>query len=326
VSPGAREAAARAAGAGWSDAADAAIAGDIATALAYATPAGGAVVAPITTVGVRDRRAGTVMFTTSLAFGRKLERIRREDRVALAFHARDHGFAAGTAFVLAQGRAEIGWTDPAAQGAALADGVQRFFGPPKSGRFWSRWMREYYVQRVPVTVFVERVETWPDPPGGGAPDVHGAPAPATAAASQPSPQGGAEPRVPARRAARRLRRLPHLLLGWVGPDGFPAVAPVAVERADRDGLELLDPTGSVPQGKRRAGLVGHRFGPGLTGLRAQQHTGWLQAGEEGIRYAPHTEQRYRTPRSETGTLLVNGWQAKRGMRRARRDAASEAAR
>lgn len=313
-----------AAGAGWSEEADAVIAGDIATALAYATPAGGAVVAPITTSGVRDRDAGTVTFTTSLAFGRKLERIRRANQVALAFHAREHGFAEGPAFVLLQGRATVGWADRAAQGRALAKGVMRFFGAPKSGRFWSWWMREYYVERVPVTVAVERVTSWPDPAGGESPTVQGLPAPTAPPAAQEAPKGGLAPRVPARRAGARLRRLPHLLLGWVGADGFPVVAPVGIGAVDRDGLTLLDPSGAVPPGARRAGLVGHRFGPGLTALRAQQHTGWLAVGEAGIRYSPHTQQRYRTPRGKVPTMLTNGGQAKLGMRRTRRAGALEA--
>jgi len=313
-------------GAGWSEEADAIIGGDLATALAYVTPAGGVVVAPITTSGVRDREAGTVTFTTSLAFAKKLERIRRADQVALAFHARDHGFAEGPGFVLVQGRATIGWSDRAAQGKALYKGMLRFFGAPKSGRFWDWWMREYYVKRVPVTIAVERVTLWPDPSCGGAPVVHGAPLPAAAPDEQAAPKGGVAPRVPARRAGARLGKLPHLLLGWVDADGFPMVAPVTVDAADSDGLMLGDPTGSAPAGARRAGLVGHRFGPGLTALRVQQHTGWLEVGDAGIRYAPHTQQRYRTPRGAIPTALVNGGQAKRGMRRARRDGTLEATR
>jgi len=307
------------AGAGWGDEADAILDGDVATALAYLTPARGAVVAPITTCGVRDREAGTVTFTTSLAFGRKLERMRREERVALAFHAREHGFAAGDAFVLVQGRATIGWTDRAAQGRALAEGMGRFFSPPKAGRFWRWWMHEYYVKRVPVTVAVERVATWPRADGAGTPAVHGTPLPAAPPPAQAEPRGGTASRLAARRAAARLRRLPHLLLGWADADGFPRVAPVGIAATDRDGLALLDPAGSVPPGGRRAGLLGHRFGPELTALLARQHTGWLESGGDGtIRYAPHTGQRYRTPRGRTATALVNGGQAKLGMRRARR--------
>lgn len=305
-------------GAGWSDEADAIITGDLATALAYVTPARGVVVMPITTAGVRDREAGTVTFTTSLGFGRKLERIRSANQVALAFHAREHGFADGPAFVLVQGRATIGWTDLAAQRTALLEGMLRFSGPPKSGRFWNWWMREYYVQRVPVALAVERVTTWPDPAGREAPTIHGAAMPVVPPDAQTVPAGGAEPRLSARRAGARLRSLPHLLLGWVGADGFPAVAPVTIETADRDGMTLLDPTGTVPPGGRRAGLVGHGFGPALTALRAQQHTGWLEAGGTGIRYSPHSQHRYRTPRGTTPTSLINGGKAKRGMRRERR--------
>jgi len=316
------DAAARPAGAGWSEEADAVIGGDMATALAYATPARGAVVAPITTAGVRDREAGTVTLTTSLAFGRKLERIRRADQVALAFHAREHGFADGPAFVLVQGRAAIGWSpDKAtrqAQRIELGAGMMRFFSPPRGGRFWAWWMREYYLERVPVTVAVERVSVWPEPGTAGAPDVHGSELPTAAPESQPAPRGGAGPRLPARRAAHRLERLPHLLLGWVDADGFPAVAPVGIGGADREGLTLLDPSGAIPPGARRAGLAGHDFGPELSGLRAQQHTGWLEAGADSIRYAPHTGQRTRTPRGATGTMLVNGGRAKLGLRRERR--------
>jgi hypothetical protein len=179
-------------------------------------------------------------------------------------------------------------------------------------------MYEYYAKRVPVAIAVERVTTWPDPSGDVPPAVHGFPRPPAPPDSQAAPAGGVAPRLAARRAGARLRRLPHLLLGWVGAAGFPVVAPVSITTADSDGLTLLDPTGAVPAGVRRAGLLGHGFGPELTALRVRQHTGWLEAGEEGIRYAPHTEQRLRTPRGTTATALVNGGQAKLGLRRARR--------
>src|SRR5205807_1475652 len=89
----------------WSDRDDAIIGGDLTAALAYVTPAGGAVVAAVAPIGLRDRGAGTVAFTTSLGFGRKLERIRQNPRVALAYHAREHGFCAHDGYVLVQGRA-----------------------------------------------------------------------------------------------------------------------------------------------------------------------------------------------------------------------------
>src|ERR1700704_4787332 len=89
----------------WSDLEDGIIGGDLTAALAYATPAGGTVVTPVAPIGLRERPAGTVGFTTSLGFGRKLARIDENPRVALAYHAREHGFATGTRFVLVQGTA-----------------------------------------------------------------------------------------------------------------------------------------------------------------------------------------------------------------------------
>src|SRR5437660_2964178 len=91
----------------WSDTADEIIPGDLTTAVAFVTPAGGAVVPPVAPIGLRDRDAGTVTFTTSLGFGRKLERIRSNPRVALAYHAREHGFAGSERFVLVQGEASF---------------------------------------------------------------------------------------------------------------------------------------------------------------------------------------------------------------------------
>src|SRR4051812_34902006 len=58
----------------WSDAIDEVIGGDLTAALAYVTPAGGSVVTAVAPIGLRDRDAGTVGFTTSLGLGRKLER------------------------------------------------------------------------------------------------------------------------------------------------------------------------------------------------------------------------------------------------------------
>lgn len=49
----------------WPDADDEIIGGDLTAALAYCTPAGGAVATPVAPVGLRDRGAGTVSFTAS---------------------------------------------------------------------------------------------------------------------------------------------------------------------------------------------------------------------------------------------------------------------
>src|SRR5215210_224922 len=89
----------------WPDEIDEVIGGDLTAGLAYLTPARGAVVTAVAPIGLRDREAGTVTFTTSLGFGKKLERIVRDPQVALAYHAREHGFARHPAYVLVQGRA-----------------------------------------------------------------------------------------------------------------------------------------------------------------------------------------------------------------------------
>src|ERR671930_684589 len=91
----------------WPDDVDGILAGDLTAALAYVTPAGGAVVTAVAPVGLRDRERGTVGFSTSLGLGRKLERIRANPRVALAYHAREHGFASGGGYVLVQGDAAL---------------------------------------------------------------------------------------------------------------------------------------------------------------------------------------------------------------------------
>src|SRR5436190_11773571 len=162
----------------WPDELDEVIAGDLTAAVAYVTPAGGAVVTAVAPIGLRDREAGTVTFTTSLGFGRKLERLRREPRMTLAYHAREHGFSERPEYVLVQGRATIveapdrEYLDRVVQPAAA-----RFLGPPKRGVFWDRWLAAYYGDRVPVHVEVERVMVWPDVGCAGEPEVFGTPLP-----------------------------------------------------------------------------------------------------------------------------------------------------
>jgi Pyridoxamine 5'-phosphate oxidase len=309
----------------WSDAEDAILGGDLAVALAYLTPAGGTVVAVVAPIGLRDRAAGQVTFTTSLGFGRKLERIRANPKVALAYHAREGGFATEPRFVLVQGTATFD-TDP--DRAFLEDVVgaaaEPFMGEPKRGRiFWDRWLREYYSERVLVTVTVDRLTSWPDLSCAGAPQVTGPPLAAEPPASQKAPGKGTGPRIDTARAAGRLRKLPHVLAGVQGADGFPVVVPVEVGTDDARGMRLNARPGLLPLGARRAGLLGHRFNPKLIGLEARQHTGWLEVGDDSgaALYAPHTEAGFRAPAQKTLLLLGNGFLAKQGLRRARRPAA-----
>ena len=295
----------------WSDADDAIIGGDLTAALGYVTPAGGAVVSVVAPIGLRDRDAGTVGFTTSLGLSRKLDRIDENPRVALAYHAREHGFASEARFVLVQGRAEY---DAHPDAVLLAERIkpasERFLGPPRTGLFWDRWLRAYYADRVLVTVQVERVISWPDLACSGEPEIAGAPLSPHAPDSQAAPKKGSGPRVDVARAARRLRRLPHVLAAYPGVDGLPVIVPVT-PGADTPGGIALD--GPLARGGRRAGVLGHRYEPRLIGLETRAHTGWL---EDGV-YAPHTESGFRAPANKTLLLLANGLVARRGLKRAR---------
>lgn len=304
----------------WPDDVDEVLGGDLAVAVAYLTPAGGAVPVAVAPLGMRDRERGTVTFTTSLGFGRKLERIHRDPRVALAYHAREHGFSASSLYVVLQGDAEIS-LDPDERYLLreIAPRSDRFLGERKTGFFWDRWLREYYRDRVPVHVTARRVTVWPRLDASGDPTVHG-PAVADPPASQREPRGGAGPRVDCERAARRCRATSHQLLAYRDSDGYPAVSPVTVGRADARGMQLLAAPGLLPPGARRAGLLAHSFQPKLIGLTARQLTGWLQVSEDGqALYAPHTEQGFHGPANKTLLLFANGLLAKRGLRQAQRE-------
>jgi hypothetical protein len=295
----------------WSNVDDDIIGGDLTAALAYVTPASGAVVPPVAPIGLRDREAGTVGFTTSLGFGRKLDRIKLNPRVAVAYHAREHGFAAEPRFVLVQGMASYdAHPDPAVLAERVRPASARFLGPPRTGFFWDRWLKAYYEDRVLVTVEVERVVSWPDLACDGEPTVTGKPPPMEHPPPQPAPRNGTGPRVDVAAASRRLRSLPHVLVAYVGSDGFPVIVPITVEAAGQSGIQIAGP---LPGGGRRAGLLAHRYEPKLIGLQTRQHTGWL----EDRTYAPHTENGFRAPSNKTLLLLANGFMARRGLKQAR---------
>lgn len=295
----------------WSDVEDGIIGGDLTAALSYVTPAGGAVVTAVAPIGLRDRGGRTVGFTTSLGFGRKLDRIDENPRVALAFHAREHGFATEPRYVLVQGTASYdAHPDPAVLAERVRPASTRFMGPPQTGIFWDRWLSAYYADRVLVTVHVERVVSWPDLACAGEPVVTGKPLPPGDPDSQATPKKGAGPRVDVARAARRMRDLPHVLVAYPGADGFPMIVPVTVGADSPSGIALAGP---LAAGGRRAGVLAHRYEPKLIGLETRQHTGWLRDGV----YAPHTENGFRAPANKTLLLLGNGLMARRGLKQAR---------
>jgi hypothetical protein len=308
----------------WSDEVDDVLASDLTALLSYATPAGGAVVTPVSPIGLRDREAGTVGFTTSIGFGRKLERIRRDPRVALSYHAREHGFSRSGCFVHVQGTATPRRLDPEALHRELGARSEPFMGPPRTGRFWDRWLREYYQDRLVVDVAVTRIVVWSDLHCGGEPEVTGEPLPAAPPAAQPPPAKGTGPRLDSVRAASRLRALDHCLLAYLQADGYPAAVPVGAGSGGPDGIRLTTRGAPLPLGGRRAGLVAHSYRARLVGLATQQYTGWLTADRPGAAlYAPHTAHGFRAPANKTLLLLVNGLLAKKGMRDARRSGAAE---
>ncbi|MGH8995456.1 MAG: hypothetical protein ACRDYB_05410 [Acidimicrobiales bacterium] len=307
----------------WSDGVDEVITGDLTVAAAYLTAAGGAVVTAVCPCGIRDREAGSVAFTTSLGFSKKLERIVRDPHVALAYHSRDHGFSVSPSFVLVQGQAEIDLTPSGKRLAAITPLAIRHVGPPKQGRLWNRILREYYIERVVVDLAVERVAWWPDLAAIGPVETVGAPWPPPPA-PQAEPRHGTGPRVDMASEGRRVRGLPHRVLAYRGADGAAVVVPVRVDGHDHRGFRLGLPDALLPPGARRAGLLTHAYRPQMIGLRTRTFTGWLERDGEGTaRYAPHTAVGFVAPPLKTALLVTNGVMAKLGVARARRDGTAD---
>ncbi|MEA2389255.1 MAG: hypothetical protein QOG41_2028 [Thermoleophilaceae bacterium] len=305
----------------WPDAVEEILEGDHAVGLAYVTPAGGAVITPVTNFALQDRQAGTIAVNSSIGAWRKLDRMRRNPRVAVAFHTRTHALTERPEYVLVQGTASFpgppdrdSWFDEMG-GKWQRPGML----PREVGPLWERWMSVYH-WRVNVRIAVERVVVWPDLACRGSAEVHGAPLPDEPAAEQAPPKLGTRPRVNHRRAAKQARRLPHVLLGWVGADGFPMVVPVEAGGVVDRGVELELPAGvTPPPGGRRAGLTGHWFTKGVIGQEQRVHTGWLEVGADGHAvYAPHTKVGYLMPKSKLVYRIVVGFETRRRLRAGRR--------
>jgi len=313
-------------GVSWPAGADEVIKGDLTAAAAYLTAAGGAVVTGVAPCGMGDRDRGVLGYTTSLGFGQKLERIVADPRVALAFHAREHGFSASPAFVLAQGTAAVDLTPSRQRLEALTPQAERYMGEVKRGRVWDRLLREYYAERVFVDIAVTRVTVWPDLNAAGVMQVTGAAWPGAVAPQRP-PGKGTGPRVDVAKAAGQIASKPHRVLAYRGADGFPVVVPVQIAGHDRAGLRLVAAPGLLPPGGRRAGLLAHAYRAQLVGLSTRIFTGWLEAdgdgGGDGVVYAPHTSKGFVAPPHKDTLLVLNGLLAKFGMWQARRHGAEE---
>ena len=186
----------------WPDTVEQVLGGDQAVMLAHKTPANGVVLTPVTNFAMQDAEAGTVAVNSSVAMWRKLDRMRQDPQVAVAFHTREHALTDRPEYVLVQGRASISpepWYD------AMGDNWERFAGlPPDVGRFWNWWLRVYH-ERVNVVIAVERIVVWPDLACQGTPQIYGASLPAEAPAPQRPPGRGTGPRWtrPVQRSTRR---------------------------------------------------------------------------------------------------------------------------
>ena len=297
----------------WTDAVDEILGADQAVTFAHVTPASGVVLTPLTNFGVRDREAGTVgSVNSSAGMWLKLDRVRQNPRVAIAFHTRDHSLTKRPEYVLVQGTATLqdDWLD------SHLEEWERFGGQSRDlNRVWDWWLRVYH-DRVGIDVSVERILVWPDQSCAGEPEVHGAPLPAEPPPPQRAPARGTGPRVRHRRAARRARRLPHVLLGWVGADGFPLLAPADVAGAEERGIVLEPRGGLVPPGGRRAGLTAHWFARYTVGQRQRRYTGWMEADADRVVYAPHSERGYAFPPWRFAYNIVAGYGTRRGLRSA----------
>lgn len=302
----------------WPDDIDEVLTGDLTAAASYVTPAGGAIVTAVAPCGLDRRDEGVVGFTTSLGFGKKLEHIVRRPQVALAYHARDHGFTSSPKFVLVQGDAAVDLTPSGERLESFMPQVERYLGELKRGLVWDRLLDDYYWERVFVDIRVRRIVAWGDLLAGGAPELFGEPL-AHPPASQPSPERGTAPRVDLDHLTAQLVTLPHRVISYRGSDGYPVVAPIELAGHDRGGLRLVAPEGLLPVGARRAGFLAHAYHPYLVGLGTRALTGWLDVDHDGVAvFAPHTSQGFKAPPRKRTLLLVNGLLAKQGMRRARR--------
>ena len=300
----------------WPDTVEEIIDGDHAVALAYCTPAGGVVLMPLTNFGIRDRKAGTITLNSSVGAWKKLDRMRRNPHVAVAFHTREHALNDRPEYVLIQGRASLSAPIPDYPGS-IVDRWERFERWRDVHPLWKRWQRVYAL-RVAIESTAKRVIVWPDLACLGKPEVHGAPLSPEPPEPQRPPSRGTGPRINHVRAARRAGRLPNLLLGWVGADRLPMVVPAEVRDTTEDGIRLTVPAGVVPPGGRRAGLTAHWFARGLIGQEQRVHTGWLDARRGELVYAPHTDASYRFPASEALYKLVSGGATRWRIRKARR--------
>lgn len=275
-------------------------------------------ITPLTNTSLRDREAGTLEpVTTSVGMWKKLERLGKDSKVAIAYHTREHGFSDRPEYVLVQGDADHTPIEGADWSRDHPEEYEKFMGGP-TGALMARWLSAYN-WRVGIRLKVHRIVVWPDLGCEGEPEIYGAPLPDQPAPQRP-PAKGTGPRLNHRRSAKRCSRLPDRLLGWAGQDGYPVVVPVTVVGTDEDGIQLELPAGvDPPPGGRRAGFIGHSFARYTFGQDQLKHTGWMEALDgRRVVYAPHTKSGYRLPESTLLFHVLSGLVTRRGVRQARR--------
>src|SRR5436190_2211832 len=156
----------------WPDAVDQVLEGDQCIMLAYVTPAKGVVLLPVTNFGIRDREAGTLdAVNSSVGVSRKLERIRSNPHIALAYHTRRHAWTDRPEYVLVQGRASLSAPHPRYMDT-IPEAFEKYGGGyPGGGPISQWWLRAWHI-RVGITLAVERIVVWPDLSCNGAPEVY----------------------------------------------------------------------------------------------------------------------------------------------------------
>lgn len=297
----------------WDDDVDHIITGDAAAGCAYVTPAKGVVIFPMAPMGLRDREAGTVTVTSSLGLPKKIVRMRENPSVAIAYHAREHGFSDRSEYVVVQGTASVPDRPDRPWLESITPQWEKFLGP-RHGQILGRGPDIYYWERLAIIIKVRRVIVYDrqSEPRVIGEDLPGDPPPQTA------PKKGTGPRVSSEKAARHVSRLPHSLLGWVGGDGLPLVARVTSTGADERGVRLTTSDGELPLGGRPAGLTSHSFKGHMIGQEQRVHTGWLEVDAGEAVYAPHTKAGHAVPASKHLMAVGTALTMPRGYREARK--------
>jgi hypothetical protein len=168
------------------------LSGDHVVMLVYATPANGAVLLPLGNFAGSERPEGMVSaINTSVGAWRKLERLRRNPKVALAYHSRTHSESDSQEYVLVQGEATLS-APMEDYPAKIGERWDRFEPWSSTPALWKRWQR-IYALRVAIDVKVERVIVWDDLSCGGEARVYGTPLPERPPQSQSEPGKGNGP-------------------------------------------------------------------------------------------------------------------------------------